>query len=239
MSKCFLYGNGGGTSLNFAIVGNNKPANPRLNTIWVNADNVKKWTFNAEPSDGVEGDICIKIGKASPYAFNALKKNGLTVYPLCAMQNIGGEWKYLESQIFQGQWFDLLPEVALFENGIVNTAVFGDYEARDGVQNFSVIDGDIRFYYYNSSRFTKLFDVTAFNRIELDIKNYNNVSVDVYLVDESGKSNKLVRSGNWATGNTISYDASEYTGKYYVQLVTNQKLSDTSYTTVSGIKFKA
>lgn len=242
MSKCFLYGNGGGTSLNFTVVGNPKPANPKENTIWLNTDvAIPGWTFNAaDPGSGEEGSVCIKTGNSSNYPFNALKKNSLMVYPLYAEQYSTNAWNIVESEIFKdGVWNPLLAEVALFD-GVLNTATFGDYVAQDGVQNFSIYNGDIRFYYYNSSRFTKLFDVTAFNRIEMYIKYYNSIGVEIYLVDESGKKNKLVRSGTEASGSTVTYDVSAYTGKYYVQLVTGQKPNDTTtYSTVSSIKFKA
>lgn len=229
-------------SLNFEVVGNPKPQNPKENTIWLNTDvAIPSWTFDAvEPGSGADGSAFIKIGKEGNYAFNALKENRLVVYPLYAEQYVSDAWGIVEAQIFKNnKWNALSAEVVLFD-GVLNTATFGDYVAQDGVKNFTISNGDIRFYYYNSSRFTELFDVTAFDRIEMYFKNYNNVGVDIYLVDESGNKNKLVRSGTEASGSTVTYDVSAYTGKYYVQLVTGQKPNDlTTYSTVSSIKFKA
>ena len=229
-------------SLNFEVVGNPKPQNPKENTIWLNTDvAIPSWTFNAaDPGSGDEGAVCIKTGNASDYPFNALKKNSLMVYPLYAEQYVSNAWGIVEAQIFKNNtWNSLLAEVVLFD-GVLNTATFGDYEQQDGVKNFTISNGDIRFYFYNSSRFTKLFDVTAFNRIEMYFKHYNSVGVEIYLVDESGNKNKLVRSGTEASGSTVTYDVSAYTGKYYVQLSTGQKPNDTTtYSTVSSIKFKA
>ena len=53
MGTCFLYGNGGGSDLNFKVVGGTtKPSSPSANTIWVNTDTeITGWSLSSsDPS---------------------------------------------------------------------------------------------------------------------------------------------------------------------------------------------
>ena len=238
MAQCFLHGNGGSNPLNFKVVGNPQPTNPRENTIWIDTDtkitgyqfsaeyqgknllkntatsqtiNGVTFTVNADgsvtangtasentwlgivvylepnttytvsgcPKDGSyetycvqlmdttdwvsvseygnganfttsgvtrhefrmriganatvsnitfypmirlasetdaawepyggaqEGAVWIKTGVFSSGAFNALKKNGIQVYPISAKQYIGGAWVDRTAKIYQGgEWHD-------------------------------------------------------------------------------------------------------------------------------------
>lgn len=52
-----------------------------------------------------EGTVWIQTGATSPVEFNALKKNGITVYPLSAKQYVGGAWVAKGSSSYQnGAW---------------------------------------------------------------------------------------------------------------------------------------
>lgn len=104
---------GGGAGLNFKVVGGTEaPANPKENTIWVNTPvEITGYLLAAEqPAELTEGLVWIKTGTSSGVAFNALKKNVLTVYPLSAMQVIGGSWQKVTSVSYQGgewvSWWD-------------------------------------------------------------------------------------------------------------------------------------
>lgn len=102
-------GSGGGTSLNFKVVGNPEPANPSENTIWVNTDvDITSWVFSAmEPETPAAGMVWITTGKTSTAPFNALKKNNITVYPISAKQYVGGAWVDKEAKSYQnGAWAD-------------------------------------------------------------------------------------------------------------------------------------
>ena len=104
MGECYLVKNGG-LSLNFKVVGGTvEPANPKENTIWVNTDvPVNGWVFRADPpSSPVEGMVWIATGMSSAGQFNALKKNGIILYPLAASQYVGGAWVSLVAQSYQG-----------------------------------------------------------------------------------------------------------------------------------------
>ena len=107
MAKGFKMGGGGGNPLNFKVVGNPQPANPKKNTIWVNTDvPIGKWYFDAnQPDDLQEGDVWFSVGTSSPVRFNALKKNGIQVYPVSAKQYVSGALVDKEAKNYQGgEW---------------------------------------------------------------------------------------------------------------------------------------
>lgn len=107
-------GSGGGTSLNFKVVGNPEPVNPRENTIWVNTDvEITGWIFIAtEPTNPTDGLVWISTRTSSLVEFNALKKNGIQVYPISAKQYVSGAWVDKEAKSYQnGAWVDWLKVV--------------------------------------------------------------------------------------------------------------------------------
>lgn len=100
-------GGGGGGGLNFKIVGNPQPSNPKLNTIWLDTDvSITSYFFRpTEPENPEVGTVWIITGASSPVAFNALKKNGVMVFPLYAKQYVSGSWKTVSAMSFQdGKW---------------------------------------------------------------------------------------------------------------------------------------
>lgn len=103
-------GGGGGGGLNFQVIGGTTaPRNPKENTIWVNTDaEITGWVFSAtEPETASEGMVWIFVGVSSPVAFNALKKNNITVCPMSAKQYVSGAWVDKEAKSYQnGAWVD-------------------------------------------------------------------------------------------------------------------------------------
>jgi hypothetical protein len=98
---------GGGAGLNFKIAGNPKPGNPAENTIWVDTETpITSWIFSEEkPSPAEDGMVWFNIGTSSAVAFNALKKNGIMVYPISAKQYVNGAWVDVEAKSYQnGVW---------------------------------------------------------------------------------------------------------------------------------------
>lgn len=104
----FNVSGGGGTALNFRVVGGTTaPANPAENCIWVNTETpITSWIFSAEePSPAEAGMVWIYVGASSPTKFNALKKNGIQVYPMKAQQYVGGAWVSKTAKSYQGgEW---------------------------------------------------------------------------------------------------------------------------------------
>lgn len=124
MGECILYGNGGsggsGSGLNFKVVGDTtQPANPSENMIWVNTDaEITSWIFSAaEPTEPTEGMVWISTGVVSSTTFNALKKNGIQIYPAHAKHYVSGSWIQKFAKIYQGgTWVDFWNNV-LYESG--------------------------------------------------------------------------------------------------------------------------
>lgn len=115
-------GGGGGAALNFKVVGNPQPNNPKENTNWVDTDvKITSWIFSAtEPENPVEGMVWITTGISSNARFNALKKNGIQVYPISAKQYVSGAWVDVEAKTYQnGEWVDWLN--IIFDNGVFGT----------------------------------------------------------------------------------------------------------------------
>ena len=113
---------GGSVGLNFKIVGGtSEPSATRENTIWVNTNaTISEYVFSAEkPASPVDGMAWIATGTTSSVAFNALKKNGIFVYPKAAMQYVDGAWKNVAAYCYtDGKWAQFsAPTLVIYELG--------------------------------------------------------------------------------------------------------------------------
>ena len=99
---------GAGAGLNFKVVGGTtQPANPKENTIWVNtSEEITSWVFSSEePEAPEEGMVWFSTGTESNLTFNALKENGLQVYPSLVKQYDGNAFVSADAFIYQdGEW---------------------------------------------------------------------------------------------------------------------------------------
>lgn len=105
----FNVSGGGGTALNFRVVGETTaPSNPKENTIWVNTSTpITSWVFSATQPTVASGKVWISIGTSSTVEFNALKNNGIQVYPISAKQYVSGAWVDKTAKSYQnGDWVD-------------------------------------------------------------------------------------------------------------------------------------
>ena len=117
-----IYVVGGGAPLNFKVVGGTTaPASPKENTIWVNTNTaIASWFFSAaEPDPPLAGMVWFATDKKSSAPFNALKKNGITVYPVSVKQYINGAWADKIAKAYQnGAWVDVkVPGFYIFKSG--------------------------------------------------------------------------------------------------------------------------
>jgi hypothetical protein len=88
--------------------------------IWVNTiDAITSWAFSAtEPVDKVSGMVWFKTGSTSTVAFNAIKKNCVTIYPMSAVQLVNSEWKSVDAKSYiNSKWSNW--RRYLFNNGPV------------------------------------------------------------------------------------------------------------------------
>lgn len=106
------FGEGGGAALNFKVVpGLTQPGTAAEKTIWVKTEKIGAWYFSATQPEGMkEWDVWISTGTSSQVEFNALKKNGIQVYPISAKQYVNGVWVDKTVKTYQGgkwvEWWD-------------------------------------------------------------------------------------------------------------------------------------
>lgn len=152
MAECFLAKSGGGASLNFKVICNPQPATAKDNTIWVDTDHINKYYFSAEqPENMVDYDVWFQIGTSSTVAFNALKKNGIQVYPISAKQYVGGVLANVTAKSYQnGEWASWIRY--LLSNNNLHEEVTGGWELSDGYTFKKQPDGT--FYLARSSSAT-------------------------------------------------------------------------------------
>lgn len=121
-----LYGFGsGGAGLNFDVKdyrteGELQAAGGKENRIGViTSIPMTGWRFDAnQPEDLQEGEVWISTSPFSPIKFNALKKNGVQVYPISAKQYVNGALENVDAKIFQnGEWWGFFAYIV--KNGII------------------------------------------------------------------------------------------------------------------------
>ena len=100
---------GSGTAaLNFSVVGREtKPTTPKENMVWIStAVDITAWNFAfTEPAAPAEGMVWFSIGTSGQVELNALKKNGIQLFPISASQYVGGAWQTVSAMIYQdGAW---------------------------------------------------------------------------------------------------------------------------------------
>lgn len=123
----------GGAPLNFEVVPNPQPDTAKENTIWVDTDRINNYYFSATQPEGmVDYDVWFLAGYSSSVEFNALKKNGIQVYPLSAMQMVSGALKDVTAKIYQGgKWADWITECYLYNEGDQCSDITGGW-GKDG-----------------------------------------------------------------------------------------------------------
>ncbi len=124
----FKHGPGGGAALNFRVIGSPiQPTSARKNDIWVNTSSkIEGWIFSATEPAPVPGMVWFPVGVASGAAFNALKKNGIVVYPMSAKQHINGAFKNVAAHIYIDGWNQFAYEREyLYNNGETDIAWTG------------------------------------------------------------------------------------------------------------------
>lgn len=104
---------GGGSSLNFKVIAVSSelllPATAKENTIAViTTTPITSYVFSSTaPTSPAEGMVWFVTGTASTVGFNAVKKNGLWVYPTGCQQYVSGAWVSKTAKTHKGgAWVD-------------------------------------------------------------------------------------------------------------------------------------
>lgn len=140
---------GGGTLLNYKVVGNPQPASPRKNTIWIDTDvEITRHYLQAEqPENMADGEVWILTGKSSTVSFQAVKKNPIMIYPISAKQMVNGVLTDRVAKSWNGSaWVEWIKEGSiLIDNGSAKKPIFICWEGKvsEGGSDYSTItEGD-------------------------------------------------------------------------------------------------
>ena len=128
MGNVALEGFGGGSRLNFKVVaGLTQPGSATENTIWVKTEKMTGWFFDVtQPENLAEGMVWFHEGASNVFAINALKKNGIQLYPMGAKQMLNGSLVEKPAMIYQsGKWNDLYVPAVVYDYGYENLDVLG------------------------------------------------------------------------------------------------------------------
>ena len=151
-------------------------------------------------SDAYENVVWVQIGTSSPVAFNALKKNGIQVYPISAKQYVSGEWVNKDAKSYQsGAWVDWVTN--LYNSGTDFTDITGGWEEKGfpytsgtggntGTLAPTITWGDNRFIYNgtgNHDSYTRGGRLFTVNNIDL---------TDMKTIRFHILSSTVVKSGN-------------------------------------------
>lgn len=171
-----MTGGGGGAALNFKVVpGLTQPGTASDNTIWVKTEQIGYWYFSATQPEGLqEWDVWFQTGTESKMEFNALRKNGLQVYPLIAKQMISGSLVGVDAMSYQGgQWVDLV--TYLYKDGKQFEDITGGWT---GVSGGGILcdfdDSGIVFSAASGAR-----DCTAYTKKKIDFTDINTLYATV------------------------------------------------------------
>lgn len=116
-------GGGGGTPLNFQIVGGVvQPENAKENTLWLNTSTIiTDWIFDATRPPASAGRVWFSIDYISFITFNAIRNNGIQMHPIFAEQYINGVWTQVPAMIYQnGVWTNLDTDLYRSGNEFIN-----------------------------------------------------------------------------------------------------------------------
>ena len=234
------YGNigGGSAGLNFKIAYYANAESlladaPKENTIGVVTETaVPKWGFYAAmPETPAEGELCFQIGTESSYAFNALKKNALTVYPVACKQYISGAWVNTIAHIYKsGAWVQFSSlDLYIFKSGYGELIPL----TKTKQQNSAVTST-------NDSIVCQYWG-EGYHRIEIktstrvDVSNFSELNVEANITGVKGSSDTDAHIGRFGLYDVSNYasvmyftadkalktyklDISEITGEYFIEI---------------------
>ena len=220
--------NTGSGGLNFTVVGGTTaPSNPQENIIWVNTSTkITSYIFSATQPTGSAGMVWIPTGTSSTVEFNALKKNGIQVYPLSAKQYIGGAWVDKTAKSYQGgAWVEW--RTYLYNKGNQCTNITGGWKQTIATNGSVTFNSDsIKVSIHNNTNGNtfvgagKAIDLTEYNTLNVNV-------VDFYIQSSSVinlyiKTAPIVDASAPVAGlafnkkGVISLDISGLTGSYYI-----------------------
>lgn len=233
----FSSGGAGGGGLNFRVIGNPPPASPKDNDIWIDTDvPISSYIFSAtQPTNPTEGMVWITTGTSSTVEFNALKKNGIQVYPISAKQYVSRKWVDKTAQSYQGgKWVDWI--MYLYQDGeFYDISLTGDwYETGwNGNSSGSVTFNDTCIHFATTAN---SHNIGIVHEEAIDLTDIHTISCAVENMTPSSNANSAVflmvcsdippHVNNWveytqendSALSKMAIDVSSLSGEYYIAI---------------------
>ena len=208
---------GGGAGLNFSVKAYASelalPATAAENTIAVISDAaITDWVFAAtEPttrSDGTAlsgGEVWLHNGLTSNAPANALKKNGIWLYPTSCSQYVGGAWSPKTAKTYQsGAWVEW--RTFLYTPGDTHDDLTGGFHGVTRPYNGTGGDPPTIVFGVNYMQITRKGNGVAQTVDPVDLTNYNTLYIDGYVTNSTYSRYYIY---NTASGNLNANDARE------------------------------
>lgn len=201
------------------------------------------WRFDVnQPKDPQEGEVWISVGTSSAIEFNALKKNGIQVYPLSAKQYVNGALVDKTALIYQnGEWVDWFTYIV--KNGASLVAFNSDLRSPDmttltKMSNYlRVVITEAR---AGGPATDDKIDITNVKTIylDVDVKNIALDGVSVGIFSAKGLStgsdirNAVVAQQltNKIGRQVLKCEVEQYSGKYYIGMFSDDTDAVGDYT---------
>lgn len=234
------FGGGGGTSLNFNVKDYATEellmaAKGKVNEIGIiTSIPMTGWYMAAEQPENLQpGEVWISTGTASQVAFNALKKNCIKVYPIKAMQMVGGVLVKKTAKSWNDNgWAEWC--TYLLQNGVDATEITGGWKATNATAANTgyICATHVNFengllHIYTDNEYAGRYGMgTTVNTIDLtnatilhikvaDATNYFPAQVGAWSI--TGTSATLAAGKTDITGGCeVEVDVSALSGSYYI-----------------------
>lgn len=225
---------GGSGGLNFKVVGYATKAElladtPKENTIGIITTNkITGWMFAAaDPAEPVEGMVYITTGKESGIAFNALKKNGIMVYPLSAKQYVNDALVDVTAMSYQdGEWREWVTYISINETDWSRAIPYPSSNYSHGTYNIAdnKLAGRVQ-NKYQSVAIVRQFDFSNIQQIEFNYSLDKDMGDAGHVLAIISRSNSDASANNKvsnllitevATDKHVVFDVSSVSGTYYL-----------------------
>lgn len=232
---------------NYSIVGGTTaPANPEMNTIWVNTDSAITGCVFAEdyPTEPYEGMLFIKTNSSAVDSFSVYKPYTVMVYPMYAKQYIAGEWNSVITRRYHDGTY-----TSWWTGDLLNTNITGGLSSVSSNIGVSISGRSITVTVYPSSseyfssgdvHIKNKIDLTDWKQIKLVLTHYNRLStqagatVTISVLESLNSQTPVVRStmsigySSQATTSSTTVNVSNLEGLYYIRLGVSQTTNATS-----------
>lgn len=236
MGACFLYGNGGGSDLNFTVRAYATEAEllastPKENTLGVvtNVPPIAWCFYNVAPgwaeADGIIYFVVPTLSSLEATSFNTTKKYNLWLAPTGCYQRISGAWKKMAAYIYKsGVWvqFSLLALPYFYNAGDFTVEWLGSGSNSGGV--LTVTGGSATMNTFEG--YFVIPDIHNYKTISCYISSYSNVKPTV-SIQQISTGTTVASAKPSSSGSTVSIDVSSLSGNdYYFVLSTNSTYDD-------------